>query len=121
MGQLANGERQQAGDTGAFVGLRIGTNIWRYGTLAKKAMGISSPPTSCDICHWRSRTTNSYVDELATWLDPMAGSGTVLRAAVDLGRRAVGAEIHEPYCEIIHRMAQAVLFRHRLDQRQNLC
>jgi len=43
-------------------------------------------------------------------LDPYMGSGPVARACLDLGRRYIGIELEEKYCEIaVRRLQQAVL------------
>ena len=75
------------------------------------------------IAPWANRITHPHEKPLAlicellnkcppgTVLDPFLGSGTTLRACKDLGRRGVGIEISQKYCEIAaKRLEQGVLF-----------
>lgn len=60
--------------------------------------GIDHPcPKSLPLMRWLVNGTDGLV------LDPFMGSGTTLRAAKDLGRKAIGIEINERYCELAAR------------------
>ena len=110
-----------AGLIGSTIGYRTDLEpIYLIGNHPKRSASRSSVVES-------SGSINSYLTEhphakpsamlcyLASWLpgiiaDPFAGSGSTLVAAKALGRKAIGVELEERYCEIAaRRLAQDAL------------
>lgn len=105
----SDGSQREPNRLGAFIpeyGLRW--NWWVLRTAGQEADGTAHPAQMpIDLASAQIQTWTAP-DELV--LDPFMGSGTTLRAAKDLGRRAIGIEIEERYCEIAaKRLSQETL------------
>ena len=112
-----NGSGKDETDTrpGYFYVAEYGVreNIWRYNTGGNH----SAKDNNVAYKHPAIFPIDLARDHILSWsnpgdvvLDPMSGSGTTMRAALELGRIPMGIEISEEYCEIIvSRMSQPSL------------
>lgn len=86
---------------------RVFRNLWA-GLLRQAEKGEFYHPTQKPVAlmEW----CINFTPALSTVLDPYMGSGSTLVGARLQGRRAIGIEIEEKYCEIaVQRLAQGVL------------
>lgn len=77
--------------------------VLRHVVIGSQKQHLTEKPQRLCIDILRTR------DDWQTILDPFMGSGTTLRAAKDLNRKAIGIEMEEKYCEIAaNRLSQEV-------------
>lgn len=92
-----------------FLAARLGPRptVFRHARPPNKRGNPHPCPKPLPVMKW---AVDRVAADGAVILDPFMGSGTTLRAAKDLGRKAIGIEIEERYCEIAaKRLAQGVL------------
>jgi site-specific DNA-methyltransferase (adenine-specific) len=90
---------------GATFTERCASPVWRCPSVPETEHPTGKPTK----LFRRLIEASSKVGDLV--VDLFVGGGTTLRAAKDIGRRAIGIEIEERYCEMAaKRLAQEVLF-----------
>ena len=91
----------------AWTNLDMPVRVFRLSRGAAHSLEYKQHPTQKPIrlMRWAIEFTKGTIV-----FDPFMGSGTTLRAAKDLGRKAIGIEISEEYCSVAaERLAQDVL------------
>jgi DNA modification methylase len=91
---------------------KVKGNVWDFatGTAAGDDLMASAHPATFPESLARDHIL-SWSNEGDTVLDPFSGSGTTAKMARLMGRRAIGIEVNQEYCDIaVERLRQRVLF-----------
>lgn len=94
------------GEAPQWYGGNCETTVWDCDRNAQNDLHPTQKPLGLML---RAIKNSSMEGDLV--LDPFMGSGTTLRAAKDLGRKAIGIEIEERYCEIAAKRLSQEVFK----------
>jgi len=84
--------------------------VWSYPIVLNRGGNDPRLHTTQKPLDLMARLVDLFTDPGDVIVDPFMGSGTTLRAAKDMGRRAIGIELDERYCDIAaRRMGQEIL------------
>ena len=101
-----SGDRPGMGYEGLLAMHAPGASRWNGGgrtgvwTVNKNDGTGSAPHPTTKPIRLMTSLVDLFSEENETVLDPFMGSGTTLLAAKMLGRRAIGIELEERYCEV---------------------
>ena len=95
--------------TDCIKGVRRIRHLW-HGMMRASKEALQHPTQKPErVMSWCM--TLRWTKDYGSVLDPYMGSGSTLVAAKNLGRRAIGIELEERYCEIaVKRLRQGYLF-----------
>ena len=102
--QITGDRPAQGWEAIAYLHRARGRSKWNgggtHGTYVSPIAPPEGHPTAKPLPMLRDMV-RKFTNPGDTVFDPFAGSGTTLRAALDEGRKAIGVELDERYCELI--------------------